>query len=71
MEVEYRCSGNWAEGRKLVRPTFCLVELGECLVTNIAVSEEHAELTSAQTGPNVFEGDYQHVSEESKTQRLS
>jgi sporulation protein YlmC with PRC-barrel domain len=44
----------------------CLVEFGEGVITNILVSEEHAELTSAQAGPNIFEVNYQRVSEEQK-----
>lgn len=53
-------------GRKLVRPTMCLVELGEGVITNIPVPEEHAEVTSAQMGPDIFGVDCGHVSVELK-----
>lgn len=46
--------------------TFSVVEFGEGVLTNIPVSEEHAELTSAKMGPDIFGVDYQYVSEEQK-----
>lgn len=39
--------------------TFCMVELGEGMITNVPVPEEHAELTSAQMGPDIFGVDCQ------------
>lgn len=44
----------------------CLVELGEGVITNIPVPEEHAEVSSAQMGPDIFGVDYGHVSVELK-----
>lgn len=64
MEVECRCSGEWAAEGKAFGLTFCLVELSKGVLTDIPVSEEHAELTSAQVGPDIFGVDCPNVSEE-------
>lgn len=53
-------------GKKVIQLTCCRVEIGEGLFTNVAVSEEHSELTTAQTGPKVFEENYKRVSEGQK-----
>lgn len=39
-----------------------MVEFGKGMITNVPVSEEHAELTTAQTGPDIFQVIYQRVS---------
>lgn len=54
----------WVNEGSTLQLTLCLVELGEGVVTDITVSEEHTELTSAQMSPDIFGVDYQRVSEE-------
>lgn len=62
MQVQWRVG----RGGEFAQLTFCVVELGEGVITKLPVFEEHAELTSAQMGPDIFGVDYQHVSEEQK-----
>lgn len=58
------CRAERAEEGRVLELTFCPVELGECMLTDVTVPEEHAELTSAQMSPYILGVDYQHISEE-------
>lgn len=64
LAVESMCSAEWVDEGSTLELTLCLVELGEGVVTDVTISEEHTELTSAQMSPDVFGVDYQIVSEE-------
>lgn len=42
VEVGSMGRAEWAEEGRMLELTFCLVELGECVLTDVTVPEEHA-----------------------------